>query len=80
MLDNKGFDMWADGYDKSVGVCDGSNSYPFAGYKNILNTIYNVVLDKDEASVLDIGFGTGTLTKNFMNKDVVLLVLTFHMK
>jgi len=22
MLDNKGFDLWADGYDKSVGVSD----------------------------------------------------------
>lgn len=63
MLDNKGFDLWADGYDKSVGVCDEADSYPFAGYKKILNTIYNEVLGKAEASVLDIGFGTGTLTK-----------------
>ena len=22
MLDNKGFDLWADGYDKTVGVSD----------------------------------------------------------
>ena len=22
MLDNKGFDLWADGYDKSVGLSD----------------------------------------------------------
>jgi len=31
MLDNKGFDLWADGYDKSVGVSDEGNAYPFAG-------------------------------------------------
>ncbi len=30
MLDNKGFDLWADGYDKSVGVSDEENTYPFA--------------------------------------------------
>ncbi len=32
MLDNKGFDLWADGYDKSVGISDEGNEYPFAGY------------------------------------------------
>ena len=33
MLDNKGFDLWADGYDKAVGISDEENTYPFAGYK-----------------------------------------------
>ena len=41
MLDNKGFDLWADGYDKSVQLSDESNTYPFAGYKQVLNTIYH---------------------------------------
>lgn len=39
MLDNKGFDLWADAYDKRVGLSDDDNSYPFAGYKEILNQI-----------------------------------------
>ena len=62
MLDNKGFDLWADGYDKTVGFSDEENSYPFAGYKEILAEIYQIVLAKGKATVLDIGFGTGTLT------------------
>lgn len=62
MLDNKGFDLWAEGYDKSVGLSDEENTYPFAGYKNILNAIYNHVLSAHAKNVLDIGFGTGTLT------------------
>lgn len=62
MLDNKGFDLWADGYDTSVGISDEEGSYPFAGYKQILNEIYNRVLTGKGKSVLDIGFGTGTLT------------------
>ena len=33
MLDNKGFDLWADGYDIDVGITDDNNEYPFAGYK-----------------------------------------------
>ena len=36
MLDNKGFDLWADGYDLAVGLSDEENTYPFAGYKEIL--------------------------------------------
>ena len=62
MLDNKGFDLWADGYDESVGLSDEENTYPFAGYKDILNTIYKEVLKSKADTVLDIGFGTGTLT------------------
>ena len=62
MLDNNGFDLWADGYDKTVGVSDEGYSYPFAGYKDVLGTIYKIIMDKPNAVVLDIGFGTGTLT------------------
>ena len=62
MLDNKGFDLWADGYDRTVGVSDEGNTYPFAGYKDVLGTIYKTIMEKANAVVLDIGFGTGTLT------------------
>ena len=62
MLNNKGFDLWADDYDKSVGLSDEDGTYPFAGYKTILNAIYNRVLSTSTKTVLDIGFGTGTLS------------------
>ena len=62
MLDQKGFDLWADGYDRAVGLSDGDNSYPFAGYKEVLGRIYRTVMEKPAAAVLDVGFGTGTLT------------------
>lgn len=70
MLDNKGFDLWADGYDKSVGLSDDDNTYPFAGYKEILNQIYNEVLSLKAKKVLDIGFGTGTLTSRLYEKGI----------
>lgn len=63
MLDNKGFDLWADGYDKSVQLSEENDEYPFAGYKDVLNTIYNIVHKREKAKILDIGFGTGILTK-----------------
>ena len=62
MLSNQGFDLWADDYDKSVGLSDENGTYPFAGYKNVLNEIYNRVLSSSHKTVLDIGFGTGVLT------------------
>ena len=62
MLDQKGFDLWADGYDKAVGLSDEDNTYPFAGYKEVLGRIFRAVMEEPGATVLDIGFGTGTLT------------------
>lgn len=62
MLDNKGFDLWADGYDEAVGLSDEDNTYPFAGYKEVLGSIFRTVMEKPGSAVLDIGFGTATLT------------------
>ena len=62
MLNNTGFDLWADGYDKTVGLSDEADTYPFAGYRKILGSIFRTVLEVPNAAVLDIGFGTGTLT------------------
>ena len=62
MLDQKGFDLWTDGYDKTVGLSDEENTYPFAGYRQVLGTIFRAVMERQNAAVLDLGFGTGTLT------------------
>lgn len=62
MLNQNGFDLWADNYDKSVGLSDEENTYPFAGYKRLLGRIYEIVLQKERPAVLDLGFGTGILT------------------
>lgn len=62
MLNKHGFDLWADVYDKSVQLSEESNLYPFAGYKAILNTIFNEIMKEEHSKVLDIGFGTGVLT------------------
>lgn len=72
MLSNKGFDLWADNYDKSVGVSDEDGIYPFAGYKIILNQIYNRVLNSFAKTILDIGFGTGTLTTKLYEQGCII--------
>lgn len=60
MLDNKGFDMWAKDYDKSVETS--SKEYPFDGYYDVLTRVYNLVEEKKDKKILDVGFGTGLLT------------------
>lgn len=67
MLDSIGFDLWANGYDKSVNLSEKNNEYPFAGYKDVLNYVYNQVRERDGTNVLDIGFGTGILTTQLYN-------------
>ena len=69
MLNETGFDLWADGYDHSVQRSDAEGSYPFAGYREILNDIYRRVLAAGGGDVLDIGFGTGTLTAKLYEQD-----------
>lgn len=61
MLDREGFDLWADGYDRDVGLSDEDGSYPFAGYREILGAIYRRILAAGCRDVLDVGFGTGVL-------------------
>lgn len=61
MLNKQGFDLWANDYDQTVQISEENNQYPFAGYKEILNTIFNEVMQTECSHVLDIGFGTGIL-------------------
>ena len=72
MLDNKGFDLWANGYDESVSVSDEDNTYPFAGYKRILGRICELIMQKPNASVLDVGFGTAVLTTKLYENGCVI--------
>lgn len=62
MRNENGFDLWAQDYDKSVGLSEEANSYPFAGYKKVLGEIFNRILAGTGRNVLDLGLGTGTLT------------------
>ena len=77
MLDSKGCDLWADGYDKSVNLSEENNEYPFAGYKDVLNYIYNKIKESSSSNVLDIGFGTGILTTQLYNEGYKITGIDF---
>lgn len=64
MLGHRGFDLWADGYDRDVEETDAADAYPFAGYRAVLGRVYQAVRARVRAgSVLDIGCGTGTVLR-----------------
>ena len=68
MLEEKGFDLWANGYDESVSLSDEKNEYPFAGYKKVMNDIYNTVMSRPESRILDIGLFRKN-DRNFKSED-----------
>ena len=80
MMDNRSFDLWAESYDKDVILTDDANEYPFAGYKNILSSIYSTIMNRQRAVVLDIGFGTGTLAKKLYENGHIIYGQDFSSK
>lgn len=72
MLNSNGFDLWADGYDRAVGLADEGGEYPFAGYKSVLGRVYSLVLEYERPTVLDLGFGTATLTAKLYDRGCTL--------
>lgn len=80
LLNQQGFNLWADGYDKTVQLSEESNQYPFAGYKAVLNTIFNEVMSIPKSTVLDIGFGTGVLTAKLYDNGHTINGIDFSSK
>jgi len=80
MLNDKGFDLWANGYDKSVELSEEANEYPFAGYKRVLGIIYSTIRKGKGQNILDIGFGTGMLTKKLYDDGCSVYGIDFSEK
>ncbi|MEA4901075.1 class I SAM-dependent methyltransferase [Desulfitobacterium sp.] len=78
MLNSIGFDKWAGEYDESISrLCEG---YPFEGYYEVLSFVNRCVNFSDGASILDIGVGTGLLTKELYNKGAEIYGIDFSPK
>lgn len=80
MLNSSGFDLWADGYDRSVHLSEEADEYPFAGYKRVLGTIYSIIKNGNGKRILDVGFGTGILSKKLYDEGYSIYGIDFSKK
>jgi len=80
MLDNNGFDLWANTYDKSVKISDKNNTYPFAGYENLINLTIKIIVENKKSTVLDIGIGTGVLSSELYKNGYKITGIDFSEK
>lgn len=62
------FDSWAANYDRSLHRDQSADSYPFAGYDEVVAAVVALAQIKPEHEVLDIGAGTGNLTAKLVDQ------------
>lgn len=66
VLDAAGFDAWQAQYDADVAACEEAGDYPFAGYTELHQQVFDIVHAREGVSVLDLGCGTGKLTARIL--------------
>ncbi|QEK13348.1 class I SAM-dependent methyltransferase [Crassaminicella thermophila] len=66
---NQLFDEWAANYDETVYGNNNEYIEVFANYNNILETISQKIEDKKDGHILEIGTGTGNLTRLLYQKN-----------
>jgi len=57
------FDLWAKSYNNSVLKSEKNGTYPFVGYSEVKYKIIETICNVKSASILEMGIGTGEITK-----------------
>ena len=66
ILDAAGFDAWQAQYEADVAACEAVEDYPFAGYTELQQQIFDIVHAREGVSVLDLGCGTGKMAARLL--------------
>lgn len=78
MLNKNGFDKWTKEHDNDVKECYIKKEYSFDGYFDVFDIILSQI--KNNSKVLDVGFGTGILTKKIYDLDCQVFGIDFSEK
>lgn len=79
-MDPSGFDAWAEQYEADVRACEEAGDYPFAGYSELQDQLFDIVHAREGVSVLELGCGTGRLTARLLAAGHPVLALDFSEK
>lgn len=66
ILDAAGFDAWQAQYDADVAACEEAGDYPFAGYTELQQQIFDIVHAREGVTALDLGCGTGRMAARLL--------------
>lgn len=66
ILDAAGFDAWQAQYEADVAACEAAEDYPFAGYTQLQQQMFDIVHAREGVSALDLGCGTGKLAARLL--------------
>ena len=66
ILDAAGFDAWQAQYEADVATCEAAEDYPFAGYTQLQQQMFDIVHAREGVSALDLGCGTGKLAARLL--------------
>ena len=66
ILDAAGFDAWQAQYEADVAACEAAEDYPFAGYTQLQQQMFDIVHAREGVSALDLGCGTGKLAAKLL--------------
>ena len=66
ILDAAGFDAWQAQYEADVAACETAEDYPFAGYTQLQQQMFDIVHAREGVSALDLGCGTGKLAAKLL--------------
>lgn len=71
------FDKWAETFNKDVQISDIKGEYPFCGYKETIHLIVDYIHDNKLITVVEMGVGTGVLSKQLYDKGHFIIGVDF---
>ena len=77
VLDAAGFDAWQAQYDADVAACEAAEDYPFAGYTELQQQIFDIVHAREGVSALELGCGTGRMAARLLQAGHPVMAVDF---